>query len=81
MTGLNPDKHKIIEIATLVTDSNLNILSEGPNMVLFQKEYFLNKMNKWNFRIHSNTGLINKVKKSFINEFKAEYQTIKFLKK
>ncbi len=81
MTGLNPDKDRIIEIATLITDSNLNILSEGPNMVLFQDNYFLNKMNKWNFNIHTSTGLIKKVKNSSINEFEAEFKTIEFLKK
>ncbi len=81
MTGLNPDIDKIIEIATLITDSDLNILSEGPNIVLFQKECYLNRMNKWNIDTHNSTGLINKVKSSIISEFEAEDKTIKFLKK
>ncbi len=79
MTGLNPDKDRIIEIATLVTDSNLNILSEGPNMILFQKNVFLDKMDEWNLNIHTSTGLLNKVRNSLINENKAELKTIDFL--
>ncbi len=81
MTGLNPDINKIIEIATLVTDSNLNILSEGPNIAIYQKKKYLNNMNDWNFNIHSSTGLLNKVKNSLFDENKAEKKTIKFLKK
>ncbi len=80
MTGLNPDKDKILEIATLVTDSNLNILSEGPNIVLGQKDKYLNNMDGWNLKVHSYTGLINKVKKSSINEIEAEFRIINFLK-
>ncbi len=81
MTGLDPSKDRIIEIATLITDNNLNILSEGPNIVLFQKNFFLDKMNKWNLNIHTSTGLINKVKNSLVDEYEAELKTINFLKK
>ncbi len=81
MTGLNPDINRIIEIATLVTDNNLNILSKGPNIIIFQKNIFLKQMDEWNYNIHTSTGLLNKVKSSLINESEAEFLTIKFLKK
>ena len=54
MTGLNPEKEKIIEIATIVTDSDLNILAEGPNMVLRQDSSLLELMDDWNKNHHSN---------------------------
>ena len=58
MTGLNPEKEKIIEIATIVTDSDLNILAEGPNMVLRQDSSLLELMDDWNKNHHSNSGLL-----------------------
>ena len=48
MTGLDPDKEKIIEIATLVTDSNLNIIAEGPNLIISQSKEILDSMDEWN---------------------------------
>ncbi len=81
MTGLNPEKDRILEIFTLVTDFNLNILKEGPNIAIYQKNIYLSNMNKWNLNIHNKTGLINRVKNSFFDEKKAEFVTIKFLKK
>ena len=54
MTGLNPEKEKIIEIATIVTDSDLNILAEGPNMVLRQDSSLFELMDDWNKNHHSN---------------------------
>ncbi len=81
MTGLNPDINRIIEIATIVTDKNLNILAEGPNIVVYQEDKCLDSMDDWNLRVHESTGLINKVKNSLISEFDAELFTINFLKK
>ncbi len=81
MTGLNPDVDKIIEIATLITDKDLNILAEGPNLAIYQKDSYINSMNKWNINIHSNSGLIDRVRNSIIDEVKAEYMTLKFIKK
>ncbi len=81
MTGLNPEINRIIEIATLITDSNLNIIAEGPNIVIYQENKYLDYMDNWNFKVHNSTGLLNKVKNSLINEFDAELVTIKFLKK
>ncbi len=81
MTGLNPDIHKIIEIAILITDKNLNILSKSLVFYIYQSKKQINLMNKWNFNVHSSSGLIEKVKKSCINEYKAEIKILKFLKK
>ena len=79
MTGLDPDKEKIIEIATLVTDSDLNIIAEGPNLAVRQSDGLLDGMDDWNQRHHSKTGLIEKVKNSRIDDKEAERQTIEFL--
>ncbi|OQM34175.1 oligoribonuclease [bacterium endosymbiont of Pedicinus badii] len=81
MTGLDPKKDKIIEIASLVTNSNLEILEEGPSIVIFQSDSQLSKMNEWNKHIHSINGLIQEVKHSKIEEEEAEKMTIDFLKK
>ncbi len=81
MTGLNPDKDKIIEISTIVTNSNLNILDIGPSIVIHQNNKYLDKMNNWNLNVHNFNGLIDKVKKSTFNELYAEFNTLLFLKK
>ena len=66
MTGLDPEKHHIIEIATLVTDSNLNIVEEGPEIAIYQTDEILSLMNDWNVNQHTSTGLVEKVKASNI---------------
>ncbi|CAL4325744.1 Oligoribonuclease [Buchnera aphidicola (Neophyllaphis podocarpi)] len=81
MTGLNPKKHFIIEIATLITDINLNIIAEGPVIPIYQNKKKLKIMDKWNYINHNKSGLINKVKNSLFNELIAEKKTIFFLKK
>ena len=58
MTGLDPEKHHIIEIASLVTDSNLNIVAEGPEIAIFQDEDILSLMNEWNVKQHTSSGLV-----------------------
>ncbi|QCI16791.1 oligoribonuclease [Buchnera aphidicola (Aphis craccivora)] len=80
MTGLNPKIHRIIEIATLITDAQLNIISKGPVIAINQKEKHILLMNEWNQKTHMKTGLIERVKQSTYNEFKAESKTILFLK-
>lgn len=80
MTGLNPEKDRILEIATLVTDSKLNILSEGPVVAIYQSELQLSLMNAWNVRIHNSSGLLDEVQSSKSNECDAENMTINFLK-
>ena len=61
MTGLNPKKEKIIEIATLVTDSDLNILAEGPNLIISQPKEILDAMDEWNTNQHGLSGLTEEV--------------------
>ncbi len=80
MTGLNPDTDRIIEIATIVTDSHLNILAEGPVFAIHQKDIVLNAMDEWNTRQHGQSGLVDRIKRSTTNEAKAEEATIEFLR-
>ncbi|MGD0958501.1 MAG: oligoribonuclease [Methylomonas sp.] len=79
MTGLNPDQDLIIEIATLVTDKNLNILATGPVLALKQSDAALEAMDEWNQKHHGQSGLIERVKNSSINDAMAETLTIEFL--
>ena len=79
MTGLDPDTDQIIEIATIVTDSQLNILAEGPVMAIHQTDEVLNKMDEWNTQHHGQSGLTDRVKNSDIDEATAEKTTIEFL--
>ena len=81
MTGLDPDKEKIIEIATLVTDSDLNIVAEGPNIIINQSLQILDAMDEWNQNQHGSSGLIDEVKKSDITEQIAEIDTLDFISK
>ena len=80
MTGLNPDTDLIIEIATVVTDKDLNILAEGPVLAVHQSDAVLAAMDDWNQQHHGKSGLIDRVKASTINEAEAERLTIEFLK-
>ena len=80
MTGLNPVNDKIIEIAVIVTDPNLEILSEAPVFVIKQDDLLLQNMDAWNTSTHSKSGLIEKVKHSTTTEKDAEDQLINFLK-
>jgi len=80
MTGLNPEKEKIIEIATIVTDSDLNILAEGPQMVIHQSNELLNAMGEWCTEHHGKSGLTARVKASTISCADAESATLAFLK-
>jgi oligoribonuclease len=79
MTGLLPESDRIIEIATLVTDAELNILAEGPVLAVKQANELLDAMDEWNQEHHGASGLIEKVKNSSIDEQEAERQTIEFL--
>lgn len=81
MTGLDPDTHKIIEIATIVTDSQLTILAEGPVLAVHQSDAELAKMDDWCTRTHTDSGLVERVRKSTISEQDAVEQTIAFLQK
>lgn len=80
MTGLNPDTDLIIEIATIVTDKDLNILAHGPVLAVHQSDAALAVMDEWNQTHHGQSGLIDRVKASTINDADAERLTIEFLK-
>ena len=80
MTGLDLEKEGIIEIATLITDSSLNIVAEGPNLVVRQKNSLLKKMDDWNQKQHKASGLVEEVEKSKITVKKAEAMTLEFIK-
>lgn len=81
MTGLDPENERIIEIATIVTDKDLNILAEGPVLAVHQSDELLAKMSDWCIKTHSANGLVDRVKASKLTERAAELQTIDFLKK
>ncbi|KAE8175985.1 oligoribonuclease [Photobacterium carnosum] len=79
MTGLDPETHKIIEIATVVTDPQLNVLAEGPVIAIYQPEAELAKMDDWCTTTHTNSGLVERIRQSTITEAQAVAQTIAFL--
>ncbi|EUC68639.1 oligoribonuclease [Alcanivorax sp. 97CO-5] len=79
MTGLSPENDRIIEIATIVTDAELNVLAEGPVLAVHQSDALLDGMDEWNTTHHNNSGLVARVKASTVNDAAAESQTIAFL--
>lgn len=79
MTGLDPDKEKIIEIATIVTDQNLNVLAEGPVFAVHQPQDVLDAMDEWCTTHHGNSGLTQRVIESNVSDKEAEAATIRFL--
>ena len=80
MTGLIPEVHQVIEIATIVTDSNLNVLAEGPVIAIHQATEALEAMDEWNTRTHTNSGLVARVAGSAINEQMATKEILAFLR-
>jgi oligoribonuclease len=80
MTGLDPDTDRIIEVAVVVTDSDLNVLAEGPVFAIHQPDEVLDRMDSWNKGTHGRSGLIDRVKASTISEADAETALIDFLK-
>jgi len=80
MTGLNPEKERIIEIATIVTDSNLKMVAEGPVFAIHQSETLLSEMDSWNTKQHHASGLVTRVKTSQVTEREAELATLDFLR-
>ncbi|MGL9774884.1 MAG: oligoribonuclease [Sodalis sp. (in: enterobacteria)] len=79
MTGLDPERDRIIEIATLVTDANLAILAEGPVLAIHQSDAQLALMDDWNVRTHTASGLVDRVRQSALDEEAAVAQTLAFL--
>jgi oligoribonuclease len=80
MTGLEPDTDRIIEVAAIVTDMELNIIAEGPVFAIHQSDETLDKMDNWNKGTHGRSGLIERVKASTVTEAEAELALIAFLK-
>jgi oligoribonuclease len=79
MTGLDPDTDRIIEIATIVTDSDLNTLAEGPVLAIHQSDTVLDAMDEWNTTHHGRSGLTQRVRESGIDETEAARRTVEFL--
>ena len=81
MTGLSPPNDRIIEIASIVTDIHLSIVAEGPELVIHQSDERLDGMDAWNKKTHSESGLIDQVRASEIDEAEAERRTLAFLRR
>ena len=80
MTGLLPDSDRIIEVAMVITDSNLETVAEAPVLVVHQPDSVLDGMDNWNKSTHGKSGLIDKVKASALDEAAVEVQMLEFLK-
>ncbi len=81
MTGLIPETDVIIEIATVVTDANLNVIEEGPSLAIHQSKELIDGMDEWNTSQHNRSGLVKRVMESKITVTEAESQTLEFLSK
>jgi oligoribonuclease len=79
MTGLKPEQDSIIEIATVVTDRDLNVVADGPELAVRQSEAVLAQMDEWNQRQHGGSGLLARVRASSVSVVEAERQTLAFL--
>lgn len=80
MSGLQPDSDRILELAVVITDANLNTLAESPVLVVHQSDAVLDGMDAWNKGTHGRSGLIDKVKSSKLDEAAASLQMIDFIK-
>lgn len=80
MTGLDPERNRIIEAAVLITDGNLELIAEGPNLVIHQPEDVLAEMDEWNQKHHKASGLLPRVRASTTTEAEAEAELVAFLK-
>ncbi len=81
MTGLDPEKDRIIEIATIATDAQLNILAEGPAYAIKQPQALLDQMDEWNTKQHNHSGLVARIQASEISERQAEAETLAFIER
>ncbi len=79
MSGLDPDTDRILEVAVLVTDGELQVVAEGPSLIIHQPDYVLAAMDEWNTRHHSQSGLTQRVKESTIDETHASAALLDFL--
>lgn len=81
MTGLNPEKDRVLEIATIITDAELNIIAEGPVIAIYQAPNILEEMNSWCVDQHGKSGLTQRVQESNFSENYAEKEMLQFIKK
>lgn len=81
MTGLDPERHVIIEIASLITDGDLNILAEGPNLAIRRTEEELALMDAWNVSTHTGSGLVERIRTVGVDVAEAERQTLAFVRR
>ena len=72
MTGLNPEQDRIIEMATIITDGDLNVIAEGPVLAIRQEQALLNGMDEWNQTHHSASGLLDRIAREGVSEIEAE---------
>jgi oligoribonuclease len=79
MTGLDPEKERIIEVAVVITEPDLTIVAEGPVLVVHQPDSLLDAMDSWNKSTHGKSGLIDRVKASTLSESDAEHQLVTFM--
>ena len=79
MSGLEPDRDKVLEVAVVITDSNLNTVAEGPVLVVHQNDTVLDAMDAWNKKTHGNSGLVARVKASTMCEHDVQREMVKFL--
>lgn len=79
MTGLDADKERIIEVAMIITDSDLNVLAQSPILVVHQTDELLAAMDEWNTATHTRTGLVDRVKASVLSEADVEAQMLAFM--
>ena len=80
MTGLDPEENVVLEIATIVTDKDLNVLAEGPVIAIHQSDEELAKMDDWNVNTHTRSGLVARVKESQYDEARAVAETLDFIR-
>ena len=79
MTGLNPEHDRIIEMATIITDGDLNVIAEGPVLAIRQEQALLDGMDEWNQTHHSASGLLDRIAREGVAEIEAEAQTLAFI--
>lgn len=79
MTGLDPNKERIIEVATLITDGELELIAEGPVIAVKQPDSLLEAMDEWNTKTHGESGLVERIRASQVDTAEAERQTLEFL--
>lgn len=81
MTGLDETTHHIIEIASIITDKDLNVIAKGPNLAIHQPDYILDLMDEWCTKTHGESGLTERVQKSTVDLRAAEEQTLLFARR